>query len=345
RRRFLASSSSLGLSLMFAGRAQAQPALVSVTYGNNSPIYAHSAIAFEKGFFKDEGLDLKLVVTDAGSRARQVFAAGEAMFMHNDASQPLALANRGKFCKMILGTQMVCSFANIIVRKELYDNGITSLDALGAWKRPDGARPIIAATAIGSGTWMYGTHILAKLSQGKSVNWVAGGGPKTMLGGLQTNQFDAIMASPGWVLQAEADKFGRVIYDVRKPGLFFKDFGGPVPVCVLSALDETLQKNPKLAQAYVNALLRGMAWMKTAPVEEIVALVGKKYYDGSDPAALRADLTFDRDTWAFDGRISPEDYARGGPIWYRPETEIKPQSYESMVDMRYVEAGLKKIRS
>lgn len=345
RRRFLANGSGLGLSLIFAGSARAQQQPVSVTYGSNSPIYAHSAVAFEKGYFKDEGLDLKLVVTDAGSRARQVFAAGEAMFMHNDASQPLALANRGKSCKMILGTQMVCSFANIIVRKELYDTGITSLEALGAWKRPDGAKPIIAATAIGSGTWMYGTHVLAKLKQDKNVNWVAGGGPKTMLGGLQTNQFDAIMASPGWVLQAEAEKFGRVVYDVRKPGLFFKDFGGPVPVCVVSALDETLEKNPKLTQAYVNALLKAMSWMKIAPIDDIVGVVGKKYFDGADPAALRADLSFDRDTWAFDGRINKEDFARGGPIWFRPETEIKPASYESIVDMRYVEAGLKKIKA
>lgn len=345
RRRFLASGSAVGLTLMFAGRSRAQTPVVSVTYGNNSPIYAHSAIAFEKGFFKEEGLDLKLVVTDAGSRSRQVFAAGEAMFMHNDASQPLALANRGRSCKMILGTQMVCSFANIVVRRELYDAGITSLDALGNWKRPDGAKPIIAATAIGSGTWMYGTHILSRLKHDKKVNWVAGGGPTTMLGGLASNRFDAIMASPGWVLQAEAAQFGRAIYDVRTPGLFFKDFGGPIPVCVMAALDETLEKNPQLTQAYVNALLRAMAWMKTAPIDEIVALVGKKYFDGADPAALRTDLTFDRDTWAFNGRIAREDFERGGPIWFRPETEIKPASYDDMVDMRFVDAGLKKIKA
>lgn len=344
RRRFLASGSTLGLSLVIGKGAHAQT-LFTVTYGNNSPIYCHSAVAFEKGYFRDEGLDLKLVVTDAGSRARQVFAAGDAMFMHNDASQPLALANRGKACKMILGTQMVCSFANILVRQPLYDAGITSLEALGAWRRPDGAKPIIAATAIGSGTWMYGTNILAKRKQEKNFNWVAGGGPTTMLGGLATNQFDATMASPGWVLQATAEKFGHVIYDVRQPGVFYQDFGGPVPVCVVAALDETLDKNPQLTQGYVNGMLKAMAWMKKAPVEDIVGLVGKKYFDGADPASLRADLTFDRDTWAFDGRIAREDFARGGPIWFRTETEIKPATYDEMVDMRYVETGLAKIKA
>jgi NitT/TauT family transport system substrate-binding protein len=245
---------------------------------------------------------------------------------------------------MILGTQMVCSFANIIVRKDLFDAGITTPEALGNWKRPDGAKPIVACTAMGSGTWMYGTHTFGKLKQEKAINWVAGGGSKTMLAGLQSKQFDAIMATPAWLIEAEANNFGRAIYDVRKPGLFARDFGGTVPVAVICALEETLDKDPKMVQAYVNALLKAMAWMKTAPADDLVALVGKKYFDGLNPVAMKADLTFDRETWAFNGRISREDFARGAPIWYRPETEIKPANYDDVVDMRYVEAGLKKIK-
>ena len=46
-----------------------------------------------------------------------------------------------------------------VVRKDLYDAGITSIEKLAAYKRPDGAKAIVAATAIGSGTWVYGTYV------------------------------------------------------------------------------------------------------------------------------------------------------------------------------------------
>ncbi|WP_163616730.1 ABC transporter substrate-binding protein, partial [Klebsiella pneumoniae] len=59
---------------------------VSITFGPVTPIYATSLIAQEKGFLRDEGIELKLVTTDAGARARQNLAAGEAMFAHGDAS-------------------------------------------------------------------------------------------------------------------------------------------------------------------------------------------------------------------------------------------------------------------
>ena len=102
-----------------------------------------------------------------------------------------------------MATQMIASISNIVVRKDLYDAGITTVEKLADYKRPDGAKPIIAATAIGSGTWMYGTYVFEAKKLGDRINWVAGGGPKTMFPGLETKQFDAIMAVPGWVIEAE----------------------------------------------------------------------------------------------------------------------------------------------
>jgi NitT/TauT family transport system substrate-binding protein len=337
RRRLLTNSSAMGMALVLPGIARAQKVL-SVTYGPATAVYAVTAVALEKGFLQGEGLNAKIVPADAGARARQVMAAGDAMFLHNDASQPLFLANRGRKAKMILGTQMVCAFANVVVRKDLFDAGINSIEALGNYKRPGGAKPIIAATAIGSGTWMFGTKIFENKQLGNQMNWVNGGGAKTMLAGLQSKQFDAIMATPAWLMEAEAMGFGKAIYDTRNKEAFTKEFGGTLPVLVVSALAETLDKEPALAQAYVTGMLRAMKWMKSASADEIYALVGNKYFAGN-PESTKLELTYDRDTWAFDGQISKADYERGAAVWFRPSTEIKPASYEEMVDMRFVNAA------
>jgi NitT/TauT family transport system substrate-binding protein len=159
RREVLASGAATigaGLVPRFAS-AQAQTA--TLAFGPATAVYSLGMIAEAKGFFKSENLDFKLVIGNAGTHGRQALAADQALFAHGDASHPLQLSTRGKKCKIIMATQMIASISNIVVRRDLYDAGITTVEKFADYKRPDGAKPIIAATAIGSGTWMYGTYV------------------------------------------------------------------------------------------------------------------------------------------------------------------------------------------
>ncbi|MFL4990768.1 MAG: ABC transporter substrate-binding protein [Microvirga sp.] len=343
RRHFLATAGGAAAAgaLGFPRLAQAAtPA--SITFGPALPVYALTFVAVEKGFFKDEGVDVKTVITDAGARSRQTLAAGDALFAHGDGSHPLQLSNRGKKAKLILATQMVPSTANMVIRQDLFDQGINTVEKLGQWKRPDGAKPIVAATAIGSGTWMLGTYVFEARKLGQNINWVAGGGSKTMLAGLQSKQFDVIMAPPAWQLEAERNGFGKTLYDVRTPGVVAQDFGGNLPVLAFYTLEDTIEQNPALVQSTVNALYKAMRWVKETPVDEVFALLGTKYYGSIDPASAKAELAFDKDTWDYNGRITKEDFDRGGRVWYRNGTDIPPMKYEDVVDMRFLDAAQKK---
>jgi NitT/TauT family transport system substrate-binding protein len=337
-----------GSALLGAGAlpnlAYAQATTATLAFGPSTPIYALGPIAEAKGFFKSENLDLKLVVGNAGTHGRQTLAAGQAMFAHGDASHPLQLSNRGKKCKIIMASQMISSISNIVVRKDLFDAGITTVDALAAYKRPDGSKPVIAATAIGSGTWMYGTYVFETKGAGDKINWVAGGGIKTMIPGLETKQYDAIMAVPGWVVEAEKGGFGRVIYDTSKPGVFEAAFGGTVPVLVLYALEETVATEKAKVQAFVNAMYQAMKWVKATPIDDVYALIGEKQYAGVDPVAVKAEMGFDKNTWAYDGRFDKASFERGGKVWYRAGTDIPPAKFEDLVDMSFVEAAQAKFK-
>ena len=176
-----------------------------------------------------------------------------------------------------------------------------------------------------------------------NVTWVASGGTSTALAGLKSKQFDVLVCPPSWQIEMERNGFGRVIYDVRAPGVWQRDFGGAIPVVAIYALEETLAEKADLTQRFVNGLVRTMAWIRNAADDEIVALVGPKHYAGFDEAAVRAELLFDKQTWsAYDGFISRDDFARGGEAWYRPGTDIPPTPYEDVVDMRFVEAASKR---
>ena len=344
RRRLLAAgTATLGTGLVPQG-AFSQGTTATLAFGPSTAVYALGMIADAKGFFKAEKLDFKLVVGNAGTHGRQALAAGQAMFAHGDASHPLQLSTRGKKCKIILATQMISSISNIVVRKDLFDAGITTVEKLAAYKRPDGAKPIVAATAIGSGTWMYGTYVLEAKGLGDKVHWVAGGGPKTMFPGLETKQFDAIMAVPSWIIEAEKKGFGKVIYDTSKPGVFEKEFGGTVPVLVVYTLEETASQEKATVQAFVNAMYQAMRWVKATPIDDVYKLVADKHFAGIDPVAVKAEMGFDKATWAYDGRIDKASFERGGKVWYRKGSDIPPSDYAAIVDMSFLEAAQAKYK-
>ncbi|MCL4765706.1 MAG: ABC transporter substrate-binding protein [Hyphomicrobiaceae bacterium] len=343
RQALITGSAAVGAGLL-PSFARAEAAAATLAYGPALPVYSLGVIAEAKGFLKAENLDLKLVIGNAGTHGRQALAAGQALFAHGDASHPLQLSTRGKKCKIIMASQMIASISNIVVRKDLYDAGITTVEKLASYKRPDGAKPIVAATAIGSGTWMYGTYVFEAMGFGDRINWVAGGGTKTMFPGLETKQFDAIMAVPAWVLEAEDKGFGRVIYDTSKPGVFEAAFGGTVPVLVLYTLEETAQHEKPKVQAFINAMYRAMKWVKATPVDEVYALVGEKHYSGINPVAVKTELSFDKNTWTYDGRIDKASFERGGKVWYRKGSDIPESKYEDIIDMSFLDAAQAKYK-
>jgi NitT/TauT family transport system substrate-binding protein len=340
RRHFLVGGSTLLGSAPFRPATAAIP--VRATYGGQDVLYAANMVAVELGLGREDGLDLRLSPADAGAKARQILAAGEVDFSHGDATHPLQLSRRGKPAKMLMATELIASYANVVIRKDLYDQGITSVAKLGDWKRPDGAKPILAASAIGSGTWMFGTYLFERAGAGKKVNWVGGGGPATILGGLQTKQFDAVMCAPSVKFAAEDKGWGRAIYDVSDEAAWKSTFGGPIPVATIYALETTVADGAK-TQAYVNTIYRAMKWLKEAPVDEIYARIGAKYLGELDPEAVKRNIAWYKKIWNFSGDIPEDAFKRAAPVWYREGTDLQETPYAAAVDNRFIENARRKL--
>ena len=157
-----------------------------------------------------------------------------------------------------------------------------------------------------------------------------------MFPSLETRQFDAITAPPSWIVEIEKKGFGKTIYDTSKPGLFERDFGGTLPVLVIYTLQDTIDQDKALVQAFVNAIYRAMQWVRDTPLAEVQALVTPKHFSGIDPDAVSAELGFDKATWAYDGFIDKAAYVRGARPWYRKGTDIPDTTYEDIVDMSFL---------
>lgn len=342
RRHFLATGAAAAGASTFwsiaASGAKAQP--ITASHSVNTTVYAAHMVANAKGFTAEEGLTMHVIEARGGSNVRRILAAGQVGYALGDSSHPLQLTNRGRGSKILMATDNRCSYANIIGRKELVEKGFDTPEKLAEYKRPDGSPPVIAATGIGSGTWVYGTYVLEQYGVGERFNWVAGGGSKTMLGGLKTGKFDAIMAVPAWQFAAEDAGFGQAIYDIADAASWDRVFGGNIPASVVYVLDEAVEANAELTQKYVNAMYKAMRWLESASVDDIYAAIGDEM-PRFTPEQAKKEIAYYKKIWQYDGGFPPADFETGAKVWFREKTKMQPLTYGDVVDLSFLENAKK----
>ena len=342
RRDFLAGSTAFaGAMTVWAVAAQgAKPQPITASHSVNTTIYAAHMVADAKGLMADQGLTLHVIEARGGSNVRRILAAGQVGYALGDSSHPLQLTNRGRASKILMATDNRCSYANIIARKELVDKGIDSIEKLAEYKHEDGSPPVIAATGIGSGTWVYGTYVLEQFGVNDRFHWVAGGGSKTMLGGLKTGKYDAIMAVPAWQFAAEENGFGEAIYDISDAASWTRIFGGNIPASVVYVLENAVTENAEITQKYVNAMYQAMQWLQGASVDEIYAVVGELMPRFSEDQAKR-EIAYYKNIWQYDGDFPKADFETGAKVWFRARTKMEAIAYDDVVDLSFLEAAKK----
>ncbi|HEU5320319.1 MAG TPA: ABC transporter substrate-binding protein [Methylomirabilota bacterium] len=354
RRRFLTTTGAAAAGLASTGRPRAARAQstrpITVSHSVSTFVYGQHLVAKERKLFEEEGVSVPgFLVPGGGARVVNALTAGQTMFGLGDSNHPLKATEKGRDTVIIFATDTRCSYANIVVRKELYDRGVRTVEALGD-ARLVGRKAVMAATAIGSGTYVYGVYVLrgTKAADGRPVNdhveWVGGGASTTMLGGLKAGKFDAIMAVPEWQFAAEGEGFGRAIYDVLDEKAWNRVFGGAIPVTVGYTLRETVEKSPDLVQAYVNACFRAQQWIQRARDEEIVDLLHKPYMDTFKREDVLRSVQYYKTIFDWDFAVDERDYDNGMKVFI-PTAIDRPIPYAKAVDMSFVRRAQAKFKS
>lgn len=319
-------------------RAAANSGAREVAAGSPAHIvnYLPHIVAATEQLMAPEGLSLKLVSSNGGSKLREIVAAGQVKFGLGDSSHAIQLINRGRPAKILLAIDERCPYTNVVVRKDLHAQGVTSLERLAEWKRPDGSKPVIAVSTIGGGQHVYASFVTEQMGLDGRLHWLGGGVTKTMVGGLKTGKFDAIVAAPAWQMEAVDKGFGAVIFDATDVGAWNRVFKGPVPVTCVYALLETIEKEPDLVQRYVNGVYRSLQWIRSSSPEAIWKSAGEKYLADQGKDLTLKELAFYKPIMNYSGLVSAASFRNGSPIWFRESTGMKPVAFEEAVDLRFI---------
>jgi NitT/TauT family transport system substrate-binding protein len=329
-----------GSASMAAGRAWAEDKTGRVIYPVAVPVYQSHFVADRNGYFKEAGLDCKLIQGGSGVKTREIIASSQGDIGIGDVTHPMQLSNRGRNGRILMPTDTRSSSVIFIIRKDLKDQGITTLEALTDWKRPDGRKPIVSVSSLGGTNHVWSSYYMETMGLDQKVTWVGTGNVDTMMGSLKTRQVDVLVSSQSLLNDSVEQGWGAMLFDGTDEAIWNKYIGGKIPVTGHFTLQATIDKDPAKMQAFVTALWRASQWIKAHSPDEIYDVI-EPYVGSTSRGANILEITALKKVADYEGTIDAEGFARGGKVWFREMTGIKPLTIADVVSPGFVEAARK----
>lgn len=292
------AASVLPMTSVFAAEAPEKTDITIAVGGKSLYYYLPLTIAEQLGYFKDEGLNVKVVDFQGGSKSLQAVVGGSAdvvsgAFEHTISMQAkrvpmiaFALQGRAPQLALAVSTKTMPDFKDL---KDLKGKKI-------------------GVTAPGSSSQVLANFLIAKAGlTGKDVAFIGVGSSSGAVAAMRSGQIDALINLDPVITILEKNGDIKVVADTRKVAESREIFQGDLPAGCLYAPASFVKKNPKTVQALTNAIVRADQWLQKATPEEVLKVVPASYLM-NDPEVYKAGFIGNRDALSPDGRI-PESGA------------------------------------
>ena len=329
-----------GGASLAASRARADAMSGRVIYPVAVPIYQSQFVADRLGYFKEAGLECKLIQGGSGVKTREIIASSQGDIGIGDVTHPMQLANHGRAGRILMPTDTRSSSVMFIIRKDLWDQGLTTLEKFTEWKRPDGRKPIVSVSSLGGTNHVWSSYYMETMGLAEKVTWIGTGNVDTMLGTLKSKQADVLISSLSLLDESQEQGWGTLLFDGTDEAIWNKYIGGKVPVTGHFTVQSTIDKDRPKMQAFVTALWRAAQWIKAHSAEEIYDVI-EPYVGSTSRKANVLEITALKKVADYDGTVDAASFARGEKVWFREMTGIKPLTIAEVVVPDFVAAAKK----
>ncbi len=270
------------IAVAFASSVQAQPEKpdVHIAIGGKSALYYLPLTLTERlGYFKDEGLNVRISDFPGGSRSLQAVVGGSADVVSGAYEHTINMQANGQHF-----TAFVLSGAAPQISV-----GIVSSRA-ATYKSPKDLKGLkVGVSAPGSSTNMVVNFLLAKGGLKPSdVSIIGVGAGSTVIAALEQGRVDVLSQTDPAMTILEKEGKIRIIAETRTPEGTEKIFGGPMPAASLYSPVDFVKKNPRTVQAMTNAMVRALLWLQEASPQQVLATVPEDYLLGNKAMYLFA---------------------------------------------------------
>ena len=297
--------------------------------------YLPLTIAERKGYFKQEGLDVEIQDFPGGAKALQALLGGSVDIVSGAYEHTISQQAKGNAIEAL-------------VLEGQYPGIVLALPTAKAasYKSPADLKGMkISVTAPGSSTNMFVNILLAKAGlKPDDVSIIGVGAGAGAVAIMKRGEIDALSNLDPVIAQLESDGTIKPVVDTRTPEGVKQVYGGAYAAGCIYAPPEWVQKNPKTAQAVVNAMVRALRFIQHASPDEIVATVPPEYY--TDKTLYKKALQENIATFHHDGFISKEagEHVAHDLLTFDPTMKGKTIDLAKTVDMSFQQKAAKSIK-
>ena len=275
------------------------------------------AVAYEKGFFEDEGLYVTLEPQANWKVVLDRVITGELDASHMLAGQPLgATIGIGTKADVIAPLSMDLNGKAITVSNAVWQQMLPALprDAQGQVMRPVKAaalKPVVESFRAAGKPFRMGMVFPVSTHNYMLRYWLASGGlnpgfysPSDITGQIKADVLLSVTPPPQMPATLEAGTInGYCVGEPWNEQAIFKKVGVPViadidiwknnPEKVLGVTKAWAEKNPNTLLAMVKAMIRAAAWLDASPAnrKEAATLISQSQYVGADVRVIASSMT------------------------------------------------------
>ncbi len=282
-----------------AGDASAKtPSIKIMVGGIDKVIYMPAMLTQRLGYFKDAGVDVKLLTEPSGSTAENQLLSSQVEGVVGFYDHTVTLQAQGKCIESVVQLAKVPGEAEVVSTK--------AAGRLTGAQDFSGKR--LGVTSPGSSTDYLTQYLAAKNGlKTKDYTTVQAGAGSTFIAALKNGGIDAGMTTDPTIATAVDQGIGKVMIDMRTEEGTRKALGGLYPAASMYMNCDFVKQNPKTVQKVVDAFTKTMGWIHTHDAGEIAAKMPTDYA-GGNPKLYEQSIKDSSPMFTADGRM-PD----GGP--------------------------------
>ncbi|MPZ93767.1 MAG: PhnD/SsuA/transferrin family substrate-binding protein [Propionibacteriales bacterium] len=243
--------------------------------------FANVYLAYEQGFFEDEGVKVdELVTTKAGADTFQALATGDADF--GLSGLDAIMRGREKGVEVQSVATVSPEFYALSVREQLADEIKEPGDLEGRK---------VGVSKVGSASWAFLGLLLEEAGlTHDDVKVVQLGGIDTMMAGLKKGTVDAAITWEPGTAQGEMQSFSNIVINSLDPADHEQIYGSDVSVSITLAVQEAFAKeNAETVEGAIAALNKANEWIAAHTPEEVAEAI-EPQTEGLDHELLVASI-------------------------------------------------------
>ena len=263
----------LAIAGLQTAQAQLEKRDVHIAVGGQASFYYLPLTVAERlGYFKEEGLNIRISDFAGGAVALRAVVGGSADVVSGAYEHTISLQSKKQYFQAFVAQGRLPQIAF----------GVASAKAasIKSFKDLKGLR--VGVSAPGSSTHNLVKQLLAKagLDPNKDVSVIGVGLGATAINALKSGQIDAISNTDPVMTKLEQDKAIKVLADTRTVKGTTEVWGAPLPAGCLHGPIEFVQKNPNTVQALANAIVRADKWIAKSSATDVARVVPEAHLLG-----------------------------------------------------------------